>query len=432
MSDFSKVGKSGSTGPMPQVQQDSKPVSSQTSKAQDQPAQPLSEQNKAQQKGMVNFEGDIKKSQIQGMTDVKKMTEEATKSKLDGAVGISKSEYDAIKKSYQSNPQNSESVKWLEKNHPHLHAAITSDLDYSGYVGTAVGSLNLTRAGDELKQDAAKREQSLNKLPAVQDYGPNGLPKNAPPGDPVPGAEAGDKWKEFKTGTNKTYINEKDGPPLANISDADAQKAREAQKNYCAKMSGIIGTDIPNPPSVNASKNYFQQLANRGATQEQIKNEYQEYMKTFYRHPGGVNWDPKLDPKNLDKNFSQQPLAKDGKRLIDCEGYSAMTENILGGIKKDGKPMFDIMHGAGGGHVITGVYPHGGDPRKGFIVSNDQVISDIKWDPAQDQNYAKGSPQRKQEFVVKNYWEKEFGGTTKKYNSEYANMDEPSGKIPKR
>ncbi|MCI0444685.1 hypothetical protein L0244_26110 [bacterium] len=431
MSDFSKIGKSQQTGSTPQVQQDSTPTS-QPAKPQDQPsaATPMSEQNKAQQKGMVNFEGDIKKSQIQGMTDVKKMTEEATKSKLDGAVGISKSEYDAIKKSYQSNPQNSESVKWMEKNHPHLHAAITSDLDYSGYTGTAVGSLNLTRAGDELKQDAARREQSLNKLPNVKDYGPNGLPKNMPPGDPVVSPEAGEKWKEYKAGTNTMFI--KDGSKLENISDADAQKARQSQKDYCAKMSGIIGTDVPNPPSVNASKNYFQQLANRGATPEQIKNEYGEYMKTFYQHPGGVKWDPKLDPKNLDKNFAQQPIGKDGKRLIDCEGYSAMTEDILGGIKKDGKPMFDIMHGAGGGHVITGVYPHGGDPRKGFIVSNDQVISDIKWDPAQDKNYAKGSPQRKQEFVVKNYWEKEFGGTTNKYRSEYANMDAPPGKIPKQ
>lgn len=429
MSDFSKIGKSGSTGPMPQVQSDSTPTS-QPAKPQDQPsaATPMSEQNKAQQKGMVNFEGDIKKGQLQGMTDVKKMTEEATKTKLDGAVGISKSEYDAIKKSYQSNPQSNESIKWLEKNHPQLHAAIVSDLDYSGYVGTAVGSLNSTRAGDELKQDAAKREQSLNKLPGVQDYGPNGLPKNMPPGDPVAGAEAGEKWKEYKTGTNTTFV--KDGSKLENISDADANKAREAQKNYCAKMSGIIGTDVPNPPSVNASKNYFQQLANRGATPDQIKNEYQEYMKTFYQHPGGVNWDPKLDPKNLDKNFSQQPLAKDGKRLIDCEGYSAMTENILGGIKKDGKPMFDIMHGAGGGHVITGVYPHGGDPRKGFIVSND-TVNDVKWDSRLDKDFEKSSPEKQKEFIVRNYWAKEFGGSTNQYGSDYTQMGPPSGKIPK-
>ena len=428
MSDFSKIGKPQQTGPTAQVPSDSTPTS-QPAKPQDQPSAttPMSEQNKAQQKGMVNFEGDIKKAELQGMTDVKKMTEEATKSKLDGAAGISKSEYDAIKKSFQSNPQSSDSVKWLEKNHPHLHASIVSDLDHSGYTGTAVGSLNLTRAGDELKDDAARREQSLNKLPYVKDYGPNGLPKSMPPGDPVAGAEAGEKWKEYKTGTNTTFI--KDGSKLENISDADAQKARQSQKDYCAKMSGIIGTDVPNPPSVNASKNYFQQLANRGATPDQIKNEYQDYLKTFYQHPGGVNWDPKLDPKNLDKNFGQQPLAKDGKRLIDCEGYSAMTENILGGIKKDGKPMFDIMHGAGGGHVITGVYPHGGDPRKGFIVSNDQV-QDTKWNSNLDKDFAKGSPETKQQYVVKHFWEKEFGGKTSQYGSDYTRMAPPSGKVP--
>ena len=270
MSDFSKIGKSQQTGPTQQVPSDSTPTA-QPAKPQDPPsaATPMSEQNKAQQKGMVNFEGDIKKAELHGMTDVKKMTEEATKSKLDGAGGLSKSEYEAIKKSYQNNPQSNESIKWMEKNQPALHAAIVSDLDYSGYTGTAVGSLNLTRAGDDLKQDAARREQSLDKLPNVKDYGPNGLPKNMPPGDPVAGAEAGEKWKEYKTGTNTTFI--KDGSKLENISDADAQKARQSQKDYCTKMSGIIGTDIPNPPSINASKNYFQQLANRGATPEQIK-----------------------------------------------------------------------------------------------------------------------------------------------------------------
>ncbi|HSE41136.1 MAG TPA: hypothetical protein VLH08_10270 [Acidobacteriota bacterium] len=427
-----KVGKTQQSGPLPQIPPDSTPAkSASTPQSQQTNATPqLSEQGKAKQKGMHNFEGDIKKAELEQKTDVKTMTEKATSSKLDGAVGISKDEYDAIKKSYYDNPQKSESVKWLEKNHPSLHAAIVSDLNYSGYVGTAVGSLNLTTAGSDLKDSAYGRELRLNKLPDIKDFNANGLPKSQPPGDPVPGAEAGEKWKEYKTGNNKTYI--KDGSELEKISDADANKAREAQKDYCAKMAGIIGTDIPNPPSVNASRNYFQQLANRGATPEQIKTEYQQYLKTFYRHPGGVTWDPKLDPKNLDKNFGQQPVAKDGKRLIDCEGYSALTENILGGIKKNDKPMFDIMHGSGGGHVITGVFPHGGDPRKGFVVSNDQ-IDNVKWNTKHDKDYnASPNSETRQRFVVRNYWTTEYGGSTTQYGNDYTKMAPPTGKVPKQ
>ncbi len=426
----------GKIGPKPPgtpvgLPEDKPPVSKK--KAADQQGQtvtsPLSKDEKAQIKGAHAMDGEFRRAALDMQGDVKAKVLDATKTKLDGAAGISKTEYEAIKKDFQTKPQSPETVKWLEKNHPHLSASINSNLDYNGYVGTTIGSLNLTRAGEELKADSDRRSEKLDKLPPVSDFRADGMPKNASPGDPVVSPEAGEKWKEYKTGSNKTYIK---NDALAKISNEEAGKARDAQKDFTAKMSGVIGTDIPNPPSMKAAQGYFQTLASRGASPDHIKREYGEYLKTFYRHPGGVTWDPKLDPKKLDSSFGQQPVGKDGKRLIDCEGYAAITENVLGNIKKDGKPMFDIMHGAGPGHVMCGVYPHGGDPRKGFIVNNDQ-IQDVKWDSRHDKglNQTKGEDARMR-FVIRQHWKQEFGekSSTNEYGRTYTDMKPPGGKVP--
>jgi hypothetical protein len=353
------------------------------------------------------------KAQLQASpsNDIKTLAEKAMSSKLDGAAGISKSEYEALQAAYKQ-PQKQESLKWLEKNQPHLHAALTSGLDYQGYVGTTIGTLNLTRSGDELKQDASQRSQKLDQLPPLHQFGTNGLPNTVPGADPLGNLpEANKQVNGYKTGDNYTKVI---GDDLANIS---------------TKMSGIVGADVPNPPSAKAAKAYFQGMADRGATPDQIKKEYGEYLKTFYRHPGGVDWKPKLDPNNLDASFKQQPVAKDGKRLIDCEGFSALTENVLGGIKKNGQPMFDIMHAASSVHVIAGVFPHGGDPKKGFIVDNSE-IHDVTMNPLAEKEFDRTANADTQlQYLTRTHMEKFKEGKADSYGHTYNDMKSPFQKV---
>src|SRR5919106_50576 len=96
----------------------------------------LSKENIAHLKAAHAMDGDLRRAALDAQGDVKGKVQDATKTKLDGAAGISKSEYEEIKKDYQNNPQGADTVKWLEKNHPHLYHSITSNLDYDGYVGT--------------------------------------------------------------------------------------------------------------------------------------------------------------------------------------------------------------------------------------------------------------------------------------------------------
>lgn len=359
-------------------------------------------------------------------TDVKMLTEKAASSKLDGAAGISKSEYETIQSAFKQGQKN-ESVKWLEKNHPHLHASLVSGLNYEGYVGTTIGSLNSNRAGDDLKQDAAKRSDKLNQLPPLHQYGANGLPNTVPGADPL--GKHGDSFKPingYKTGSNYTKII---GDDLANISDADANKSRQTQKDFTTKMSGITGTDVPNPPSAKAAQAYFQGMADRGASPQQIKKEYGEYLKTFYRHPGGVDWNPKLDPKNIDSSFKQQPIAKDGKRLIDCEGFSALTESVLGGIKKNGQPMFDIYHAGSKEHVVAGVFPHGGDLKKGFIVDNESV-KDISLNPLMEKQFnSTSNTELKKQYLLRTHMDANKEGTAESYGESVNSMKSPHAKV---
>jgi hypothetical protein len=388
-------------------------------------------------------------------TDVKALHATAQKTKLDGADGISKSEYDAMKASWKSQPQSDATVKWLQKDKPALYAALTSDLDYSGYTGTAIGSLNSTRAGDELKADSRRRDEKLDKLPASDKrfadesskFGDRGLPKDFGPGDNFGKDDNGNTVWKFQKGDkgNTTLVK---GDQLQPITDAEkasgkdgigsteARDAREAQKNYAAKMAGVTGVDVTNPPSLNAAKGYFQTLADRGASPKEIQSEYQQYLKTFYRHPGGVNWEPKLDPKDsaaLGRSIEQQPVARDGKRLVDCEGFAALTENVMGGIKKkDGSAMFETKCAANNAHIVCGVYPKGGDPRDGFVVDNDQVRS-LRPPARFDEMYnATKTDQTKKEWLLKRDFSEQQGGLAPTTYGEFGAMQPPGQKVKMR
>ena len=350
------------------------------------------------------------------MTDVRAAVRTAQQSKLDGAQDISKAEYESIKNDYLNTPQSDDSIRWLEREQPHLHAAITSDLDYSGYTGVSNGSLNMTRAGGELAQDARGRSQRLNKLPSVErGYRDNGMPKDFPPGDPISG---GVRQYEYKG--HSIRVDEND----VAVSDEQAHASRAAQKDFTTKMSGVIGADVSNPPSVNAAKGYFRSLAKRGASQDQIQKEYGEYLNTFYKHPGeGLSWREKLTPDNINQQFSEQPVHKDGKRMVDCEGYAALTESVLGDLKDPrGRQMFDIKHAASSNHVFTGVFPHG-KSTGGFVVDNTNV-QDLNVPQGLEKDFKKGSTNSQREFLLRAH-SRSAGhtATVNAYGERYANME---------
>lgn len=324
------------------------------------------------------------------MTDVRVAVRQAQATKNDGAQNISKEEYAQIKAAYVSGGQSDDSLKWLAKEQPSLHAALSSDLDYSGFVGASNHTLDVNRAGGEMSADAQRRAQSLDKLPSLHGgFKENGMPLGTPGGDAVSGGGFA-----YKTGSNTTVVRNGN----LDVSDADAQKSRDKQTELTTKMSSRIGLDVTNPPTPAAGKAYFQQLAKDGMAPAEIQKEYKNYLDTFYKHPGGVEWSPPITAQNVNERFADQPVGRDGKKLIDCEGYAALTENVLGDLKSPtGDKMFDVKQASNGAHVFTGVFPHG-KGTGGFAVSNSS-IEPLPLDP----RLAQGSVSRQREIAL-NGW----------------------------
>src|SRR5262245_462944 len=123
--DNGRVGRKVTTGPSevppsppPEVSQ--KPASDEEQVKQS--VNQLSAQDKAAIKGAYAFDGDIKRASLQNV-DLKSRITDASKSKWDGAGGISKQEYDSIKNDYQNKSVSPETIKWMEREHPALHAS---------------------------------------------------------------------------------------------------------------------------------------------------------------------------------------------------------------------------------------------------------------------------------------------------------------------
>ena len=74
-------------------------------------------------------------------------------------------------------------------------------------------------------------------------------------------------------------------------------------------------------------------------------------------------------------SLSGQPTLKDGKKLVDCEGFAALNERILGGIQDPAtkKPMFDLIQTSSGNHILTGVFKKSDPLKEPFVVNNNNV-----------------------------------------------------------
>jgi hypothetical protein len=220
----------------------------------------------------------------------------------------------------------------------------------------------------------------------------------------VPFKKDGATVRSYQTGDNITKVP--DGALEA--TPAEIAKTRADQAKQIADMEGMLGKGkVSNPPTIEQAQQYFQKVAGRGTPAEMTKlqAEYGAYLKNFYVHAGqGVDWAAK-DANGMVSSFKDQPMLKDGRTVIDCEGFAALTEKILGNIKEPGtqKPMFELMQGATPDHAITGVFRSGDPFSKPFMVSNDKVspVTADTLESARKLNTKPGQTESLQKFLLK-------------------------------
>jgi hypothetical protein len=146
-----------------------------------------------------------------------------------------------------------------------------------------------------------------------------------------------------------------------------------AQIDMSKRMSKALGRPA-SPENVDDARDYFTAYA-KGKSTDQVRTEYDGYLKNSYVHAGdGVDWDPAVAPKDrpeqLQSLLSKQPETADGRRIVDCEGFSYLTGHVLGGVTNpDGSKRFDVVYVGTSDHLITGVFDRNAR-NAGFSVNN--------------------------------------------------------------
>lgn len=149
---------------------------------------------------------------------------------------------------------------------------------------------------------------------------------------------------------------------------------RIAQMDQADRMSAVLGRRV-DPSDPDDARAYFTSFS-RGRSTDEVRGEYQQYMQNFYAHAGsGVDWSPSIPPDDrpgrVRELFSDQPRDAAGRRIIDCEGYTYLTQHVLGGARDEsGQSRFEFLHAGQPGHVVAGVFDRGGG---GFSVNDDRT-----------------------------------------------------------
>jgi hypothetical protein len=192
------------------------------------------------------------------------------------------------------------------------------------------------------------------------------------------------------------------------FSDAAAQYRADAQKlgdndprrgemfatanqlDYTAKL----GDKASFPPTQDQLKAHFAGL--KKADNKTVTSDFQQYTSAFYSH---INSDPQgsktgdltytphnvksgnttytgLDtPTNFADVTDRRQLNSSGQRLIDCEGYAMLGNNLLGaaGFKQPAEGGFHVVNaqGAQGGHAMVEMQRNG----ESVFVSNNHAYN---------------------------------------------------------
>lgn len=169
------------------------------------------------------------------------------------------------------------------------------------------------------------------------------------------------------TPTSATYNTTYNG--LAERRLAQIQQTRDIQR--------VVPNGDPN--NVDHMRQYFTNYSQNHTT-EQTGQEYQRYLQNFYAHPGnnGVTWrsdiPPDQRPARVQEMFNGQPRDTSGRTIIDCEGYTYLTDRIFRDMPgQNGQPRFGVVHAGTPDHVIAGVVDR--NTGEGFTVNNSDTRS---------------------------------------------------------
>ena len=191
----------------------------------------------------------------------------------------------------------------------------------------------------------------------------------------------GDAASQYRADANKL----KDGDPRRSEMFATAN-----QLDYTSKL----GEKASFPPTQAQLKTHFQGL--KKASNKEVTSDFQQYTSAFYSH---VNSDPQgsktgdlkytehdvklgnttytgmTTPTGFSDVTDKRQLNSSGQRLIDCEGYAMLGNQLLGeaGFKQPSEGGFHIVgaQGVDGSHAMVEMQRNG----ESVFVSNNHAYN---------------------------------------------------------
>lgn len=150
---------------------------------------------------------------------------------------------------------------------------------------------------------------------------------------------------------------------------------RVAQLELVGRMEKTLHRAV-DPFKTADVRSYFQQIAKTGSS-EAIAAEFEAYLKAFYVHAGeGVTWSKSVPiderPNRIDELIEKQPADGAGRRLIDCECFAYLADNVFSSIEtKGGDHRFAVRYVQRPGHITALVVDRAS--RRAFGVDNEDV-----------------------------------------------------------
>jgi hypothetical protein len=157
-----------------------------------------------------------------------------------------------------------------------------------------------------------------------------------------------------------------------NTTYGELATKRLSQIELHDRMEATLGRKV-DPQDTNDARAYFQRFS-QGKDTAAVQQELGRYLDGFYAHAGqGVTWKDSIpeDSRPGRTNELMRGLPEDaaGRKIIDCEGFTYLTGDLLGGVKDaDGKDRFAVRYATRPGHIIAGVYDR--SSQQAFTVNN--------------------------------------------------------------
>lgn len=166
-------------------------------------------------------------------------------------------------------------------------------------------------------------------------------------------------------------------PDDHDLMGVTAARLQRAQAEWIEGLRAAVGPDA-DPYRLDDVREYFSTIAAEDASVDTIATHLRNYASAFYVHAGSdvayLGWpDENARPAAAQEIIDSTVSTIDGRRVIDCEGFTYLASHLAGEIQgQDGTPRFNQWFVSTERHITLLLYDLD-HPGQGIYVDNDGI-----------------------------------------------------------